>query len=680
MTILTAALPLGVGAAWLAAVLATPSLFSRGGTPSLGLLAVGGALLTYAAGLISTVLGARGLVRRPQLDAGGRGPARGRVTGVAVDAIIVAVAMAAFVEVAVSGVSAGHHTDPLAALAPGLLAFGVGVVGARLVPLLAWSAVAPTRHSRRVGFSMATRRLSRLPQISRHVVVLAIAVGLATFAVSGWAVAGGNRSEQATFEVGASRVLTVQSRPGVDFLDAVRRADPTGHEAMAVVVENASDGSTLAVDASRFAAVASWPQGLSSKSAATIASKLGRTPAPAVIVSGSAIRVSIDLLRAITPAPQLQVSLFDDSYQVPSTLYLGSLLPGSHTYQALTQGACAPTCRLVNLGLTWAAAASSNAQGVEVPLRVTGLAARSSSGAFMPLPAGLRAAHHWVGTSGSVRLTSTPLGLMARADVAVLGGATTFGPNDVSTENLPAVVVGSGPGTVLGVGLDGATINLGPIASVDALPGVGSSGASMVDLPQAELLQNGPMSDVSEQVWLAPGAPRRIVARLAAQGVTVVSEETAAQRDAVLSGTGISLAYTFFLLAAVMAAVLAIASTAFVLVAAARRRVGELSALQAVGVGRSVLRRAMMMEQFSVVAAGIAMGMVAGALAVTVALHSIPEFISLGAGPPLDYRLPLGAFGIVVLAILAALVGTVVLIAYLVVGRARTDTVGGEGA
>ena len=68
------------------------------------------------------------------------------------------------------------------------------------------------RHSRRVGFSMATRRLSRLPQISRHVVVLAIAVGLATFAVSGWAVAGGNRSEQATFEVGASRVLTVLSR------------------------------------------------------------------------------------------------------------------------------------------------------------------------------------------------------------------------------------------------------------------------------------------------------------------------------------------------------------------------------------------------------------------------------------------------------------------------------------
>jgi putative ABC transport system permease protein len=678
--VLTAALPLGVVVAWLIGVVGAGRLFPLGGTPSVGLLAIGGALLAYAAGLISTVLGARGLVRRPQLEAAGPGRIHRRASGVALDAIIVAVAVAAFVEVAISGVSAGRHTDPLAALAPGLLAFGLGVAGARLVPLLAWSAISPTRNSHRAGISMAVRRLSRLPQISRHVVVLAIAVGLATFAVSGWAVAGNNRSVQATFEVGASRVLTVDARPGVDFLDAVRRADPSGREAMAVVVENASDGSTLAVDSSRFAAVASWPLGLSTKSAATIATKLSRAPGPPVTVSGSAIRVSVDLLKAITPAPQLQLSLFDDGYQVPSTLSLGGLRPGSHQYHASMAGSCSPTCQLVGLNLTWFPGANSNAQSVEVPLRVTNLTDRSSSGAWRPVRAGLNIAHRWVGEPGLASVSATAAGLSVHANVQVLGGATTFGPNDLPDGKLPAVVVGTGFATVLGVGLDGATISLQPFANVDALPGVGSNGASMVDLRLAELMQNGPMLYTTEQVWLAPGAPNSIVARLKAAGVTVTSEHTAAQRDGVLSRTGISLAYTFFLLAAVMAAVLAVASTAFVLVAAARRRVGELSALQAVGVSRTVLRRAMLMEQFAVVAVGIIMGIVAGALAVAAALHSIPEFISVGAGPPLDFGLPFGDFAVVVLAVLVALVATVGLIARLVVGRAPGDTVGEEGA
>jgi putative ABC transport system permease protein len=675
VAILTVALPLGVAAAWVFGLIAARSLFSHGGSSSMSFGAIGIALLTYVAGIVATVLGARGLVRRTNAGPAGAGRGRQRAIGMAVDTMVVAIAAAAFIEIALSGVSAGRHTDPLAALAPGLLAFGLGVIGARAVPLLARTLIGATRNSRRVGLSMAVRRLSRLPHLSRHVVVLAISVGLATFAVSGWAVAGNNRSAQSTFEVGAWKVLTVQANPGVNFLDAVHRADPN-HSAMAAVVEYASDGTTLAVDSSRFADVVSWPAGLSGISASVVAHRMARAPGPPVTVSGSALQVTVDLRTPITPAPQFGLTVFDDSYQTESSLNLGSLLPGTHTYEVSTQGDCAPTCRLVNFGVTWAPAANSTAQSVTVPFTVSRLAERSGNGALVPVQSGLTDPRHWVSTSDGVQLSTTPTGLSVKALVDEYGGASTFGPNDVPS-NLPAVVVGSESGD-LGVGLDGATINLKPVATVDALPGVGSDDTDMVDLALAERLQSGPMTDVTQQVWLAPDAPADMVSRLSAQGVPVESVQTAAQRDKALSGTGISLAYTFFLLAAVLAAVLVVGSTVFVLVAAARRRVGELSALQAVGVGRPVLRRAMLIEQFAIVAIGVVMGVVSGVVAVSVALRSIPEFTSLSTGPPLNYRLPLGPFGFEVLVLLIVLVFAVVLTATLVVGRAPSDTIGGS--
>ena len=85
--------------------------------------------------------------------------------------------------------------------------------------------------------------------------LVVVAVSLTVFGVSGWAIAARNRATAAEFAVGASRVLTVAVRPGVDLLSATRAADAGGRSAMAVVVENASDGTTLAVDSSRLAQV-----------------------------------------------------------------------------------------------------------------------------------------------------------------------------------------------------------------------------------------------------------------------------------------------------------------------------------------------------------------------------------------------------------------------------------------
>ena len=102
------------------------------------------------------------------------------------------------------------------------------------------------------------------------------------------------------------------------------------------------------------------------------------TPGPAVPVLGSAIRVTIDLQAPITPAPQVQLTVFNDAYQSESSLTLGTLQSGTHEYTVSTQGSCSPSCRLVDLGVTWVPAANSTTQSVTIPLTVSDISERTA--------------------------------------------------------------------------------------------------------------------------------------------------------------------------------------------------------------------------------------------------------------------------------------------------------------
>ncbi len=373
LAVLGLAVPVGIAAAWVAARLGTTHLFVAGVTPGIGLLAIGAALLSFAAGVLATVLGARRLVLRRR--AGHRARRDGGTT-IAVDAIAVTLAAVAFVEVAAAGVASGSHTDPLAAFAPGLLAFGVGVLFARLLPFASRLAVAPTRNSRWVGATVAVRRVARRAELSRHVVLMALAIGLATFAIAGWSVSNHNRTLRADFDVGASHVLIVQPRTGVNFLAAVRHADPSGQKAMAVVIERAPDGVLLAVDATRLADVSAWPSTLSSRSIQSIAHEIGPCTAPPVNVSGEALRVSVDVTTALPYPPQLEAVVFDDSFQTQTTLDLGPLRVDQHDYEASLTGDCAGSCRLVSLAMSWGPPDTDPTQTVSFPLVVTAIADR----------------------------------------------------------------------------------------------------------------------------------------------------------------------------------------------------------------------------------------------------------------------------------------------------------------
>ncbi len=204
------------------------------------------------------------------------------------------------------------------------------------------------------------------------------------------------------------------------------------------------------------------------------------------------------------------------------------------------------------------------------------------------------------------------------------------------------------------VGLDGGTLNGRPVGVVAALPRVGAS-ATLVDLGIANRLLSGPMTDATFQVWLGSTAPAGFDRQLAGQGITVVGVDSTTGADSTLGKTGIGVAYTLFLLAALAAAVLAVGVTAFALAVSSRRRAPELAALGAVGVSSVARRRSIEIEQGLTVGVGVVLGSVAGLFATALTLRSLPEFVAPGPGPPLELGLPVGPLGATLVVLIMAL-------------------------
>lgn len=687
VAITLAALPLGLAAAWLVARVTAPVLLADHVGAPLTAEAVLAAAATAAAGVVAMGIGARALVSAAYAGGGAEARALERRSSLwrTVAAVgVIAVAVAAFFElvlVGVSGRAGSGHADPLAALAPGILAVAVGIVGARLAVGLVRRTLAFTRNTRAAAITVATRRIARGGEFTMQVVMVAVAVSLSTFGVIGWRVADVNRAVRSAFDVGADRVLTVDVRPGVDFVRAVRTADRGAHSAMAAVVEAASDGETLAVDASRMPQVMSWPSALSRAGVAALARRL--VPAglrPVVTVTGDQLAVTASSAFGARPAPVLSADLLDDAYGTTQQVTLGALVPRRATYRGGIPGGCPGGCRLVDLGVEWSGPAAAVASE---PLTVTvsSVESRSGSGRWRPVAAGLGAPHGWTPLTGGVRLAPGAAGLGARVALSPFGPAE-FGPDDVPvalpaiTTPADAVAPGSGPGALNLVGLDGATVTGRQVATVPALPRVGV-GADLVDLPVAQRLMSGPLVNATAEVWLSGGAPGSIAQRLAARGVVVVGQQTAAQRARTLSATGVSLAYSFFIVAAVAAAVLAVGITAFVLSVTSRRRATELAALRVIGLRARTLRRSIAAEQLITLATAMVLGVGTGIAASAVALRSLPEFAGAGPRPPLDLSLPLFAIGGVVVVLAVALAAAVAVGTAVAVDRSTYLRLGG---
>jgi hypothetical protein len=99
----------------------------------------------------------------------------------------------------------------------------------------------------------------------------------------------------------------------VNLVDAVRAADPSGLYAMAVEELRSPSENLLAVDARRLAAVAFWPRGVSRTTVQRIARLLEGSLAPPMLLTGSAVRMTVAVSGTATPLPDLQFGLLDNS-------------------------------------------------------------------------------------------------------------------------------------------------------------------------------------------------------------------------------------------------------------------------------------------------------------------------------------------------------------------------------
>lgn len=674
LLLLALALPIGLLLAFVATHLLTGALVP--GTP---VQIRGPVFLALAAVLVGGLVAAGLAVRRtlslPVLEQLRRTAPDGRSRrSSAIDAVVIALAAAAVYQLVASGALVPGQGTELALLTPGLLALAAALVGVRLLPLLTRVWVRRTRRSGRIAAFLSLRQISRRPAGLRIVVLLAVAVALAAFAVDGWQVSADNRAARADQEVGAARVARVEARSTADLVAAVRRADPGGREAMAVseLVGSGGNGRVLAVDSERLTAVAAWRRGWAPEPLAELARRLRPATPPPIVLRGTRIALaatgsSLVLREPVTVVAGLQQG--DREVQLP----LGRLRAGEQVYRADVPF-CVSGCRLRSITLQRPLGRFGSIEGALTLHGITMSGPRAE-----PVEAGFAVAGRWraplvqfVDPSRSPAASASPVpGGLTVAFSSTGGDAPEVDPVD-GPDPLPAVLAADEPAepyaaepdALHGTGLDGSDILLRRVATSVVLPRTGRTGV-LVDLTYADRLAAAGERPTEDQVWLAADASPTVLDRLRAGGVRVLSVQSAASRRTELDRSGPALALLLFLVAAAAALLLAVGAVVTSVYIGGRRRAYELAAMRTFGVGRSVLVRAGASEQLVLLGAGVLLGAAAGVVAATLALPAVPVYADRGVGPPLDFTPAWPTLAIV----LGCAVAVLVLVSYAAASR-----------
>jgi putative ABC transport system permease protein len=653
--LLVAALPIGLFLTYVLFSFIDDAVLGSGASTALDSLAIETAVLGCLAGLVSAGFGSRNVFgdRRPEDTAEAVRQRQNRNAAV-VDALGLALAAAGIAELVTQ--HEGAPVSPVAYLGPGLTALGAGILASRLLPALAAICSRGLSWSRRTALTLSARDLARRRDLARQLLVPTIATGLLVFAVAGIEVAAANHATQAEFQLGAPVVLTVSPKPGVNLLTAVRAADPTGREAMAVAKDSSSDGTTLLVDPSRFAAIASWPRSLSSLSASEVARVLNPpVPPERVVPDAAAVDLMVTAPRGLVPGPDMQMELFDLDSQGEFDVNFGTLRAGTHLYRSSIAGLCAGGCRLDEITLLYSPPAQQSQTGVvrsleqNYQLRVSALGvSHRLHDAISPVPADLTRPGAWRSNS-SAAVTSAQSGLEIDADLLSVSGQPTVLPYDtpsvlpvIATSEL--VSLDATPGStnqVQAIGLDESQLSAQAEDVVSALPSVGAS-AAMGSLVLAERLQQSIPLGVTWQVWCHKPPSAAFLQRLRSKGVTLLSTERATTVEAVIDKTGPALGFDLYGVAAGGGALLALGALLFSIASDARRRRVEFAGLSAVGVPRGALLRSLLISSSALALAGAVAGTVAAIFSASFALRFLPEFPPGRVGAPLALGVPMG--------------------------------------
>ena len=656
--LIVAALPAGVFVAWLTLVILTRTLFVPGTPVSISGVAIVAAVGACLAGVLAMAVASSELWRSRSTNS-----RQVKLMGYAVDAFALALALTGLLSLATKGSMSGVQANPVASLAPGLLALGAGVIGLRLAALVIRVIIRRTGESPRVALFLALRQVGRRASVLRQVLPLSAATVVVLFAVGSFFLASSNRSVIANVDVGAARVVAVSPPPGLNFLAAVRRADPSGHEAMAVAYYSSPTGALLAVDSSRLAAVAFWPASLSKKPIAELANKLSPPVPSGVVVSGTELRLTLDV-ESGSPPMYLAVNVFDETYQNSEMLAVPRVVAGLHSYDLSLRGDCPGVCRLISLSPSWLNPYSTYSRGVQIVLR--GMAERVD-GRWRNVSFGASQRRTWVAQPAPARVEATT-GTCCEVVFSLPGRILAYGgvllsPVDLPTA-IPAIVAKGAEtfnpptppsGQITVEGLDGSPLTVQPVAVVPTLPEIGNGG-TLVDLALAQRAITNPESNTTFQVWLTPSASPAILRHLRADGITVGPATLASTRLGVLDHGGIALAYTIALIVSPIAALLAIGTMTFVIVSEGRRRQGEIASLSMTGIPPRIVRRALLYENAVVLGIALVVGAIVGFVADSLALTSLPEFAAGTGGVPISTAVPITPFlcAVGVLALLLA--------------------------
>jgi len=666
MLLVALATPLGLLGGWLSVRLfattvlvpGTPVNFTRGTAVAVAVALAGSLAAAAAAG--------RRTLQRPVLEQWRRTPGhRPSALMLILDLLLAAAAIVGLVLLQRAGRDGTPR--PATLLAPPLLVFAVALLGIRLLPLALRPLLPMTRGSGRIGLFLAARQVVRRPAGLRLAALLAVAVGLATFAIAGEGVASHNREVRARVEVGARAVAPVQFEPAHDPVLATRQADPAGRWAMATASWSPDGGGSvtgqlLAVDSDRLAAVAY--SGGATPAPAEAAAALRPSNLPARLqIHADRLRVTIEGTRFSPGNRPLVLFNLRAPNQPPISVRAGVLAPGAHQYTAAV--GCSHGCTLI--GLTWDRPIDTFG-----PLTGTVRVSRLeffADGRWQPLDAGLGTVGDWRARAGALENSEDNLsvteGGLQDSYTSKAGGSAGITHAD-SPRPLPVLASPGGviPGaaTLSNLRMSDQTGTAAPfhvVGSPPVLPSVLDNGV-LVDLTSLRAQLPTFDTEASWSIWLGPQAPPDAISRLRAAGLVVEAGATTSGRLSELARQGPALALQLLVVCAIAGSILAVGGTAIAIASSGRRRTFELASLRAVGIRRRTLLGACILEQLLLLGAALLLGVPAGYLAARWSMPSVPEFAD-HTPVALSYRPPVSGVALFVLIFLLLLGITAVL-------------------
>ena len=461
--------------------------------------------------------------------------------------------------------------DGLGTFAPAFVMLALALLAARgLLPLISWFGVRALRRGR-LGAALAGLQLSRRPGAGRLFALLAAAAAVAGYAACAVDTAAQGRVVAAQIGTGADRVLTVQPMTRRKLLDAVRAVDPAGAFAMAVTELPSGGRGSLrgrAVDSTRLAAVASWPD--DGPRAAQVAGRLRATTAERPSFTGNEIVVDVGLSDiARDRRLRLAVAVSSKAGLGETVVEIGVLTPGRQRYRQ-PLSLCEKGCWINGYGLSGLGRATETTGRVEIH----GIAEPD---------------RWWVSQNGRLAPAADSLTVDVSARAAP-GGTAWIRPASTPLP-LPLVLAGGAPPGGVFTSLGGDPVPVTAAASSTVVPGVGRN-AFLVDLEQADRLFVDAQASQSPQVWLNAAAPADIVERLAAEDLIVLGDTRTAEVKARLDKQGPALALSFHVLAGILATLLGAGALILTVAVDRRQRAGDLTALRLQGMPSGVAGRA----------------------------------------------------------------------------------------